>query len=236
MSENKVSRKEPGSIPDKKQNETSDEQPWRLQEWFPHLSQEQHQRLRAFHELLIKFNKTLNLVSDKSLGQADSIHFADSILSVEAIRKAVPKMKELYDFGIGNGFPGFVVSILYPDIQVIGVDIDVRKGEFLKHSAQTLGISNFKMVTKHVENLDEGSVEYAVSRGFAPLSKALVIARRSFKPGGVYFHMKSEEWSNEVASIPSQVCAFWQPALVKEYRLPVGEIRYALVRTDRMSD
>ena len=207
---------------------------WRVPEWFSDLDQKSLDKLHSFQLLLEKFNRALNLVSEKTLPQSDNVHFSDSILACRAIVGAYPKIDQIYDIGIGNGFPGIVMAILFPSIQVVGVDIDIRKGEFLKQAAHDLGLKNFSMKTQHLENLAEGEVRYGVSRGFASLSKSLVLARKAFGLGGVYFHMKSEDWSSEVASIPIQVCGYWQPALVKQYRLPQGEIEYALVKTERI--
>ncbi|MCX7978379.1 MAG: class I SAM-dependent methyltransferase, partial [Bdellovibrionaceae bacterium] len=81
----------------------------------------------------------------------------------------------------------------------------------------------------------QGSVEHCVSRGLANISKSILLTRKIVKSGGVFYHMKGESWANEIADIPTQLCSIWSPALVKEYRLPVGEARFALVKTTKIS-
>ena len=97
---------------------------WRIKEWFPSLSEKTHQQLKVYHSELLKFNKVVNLISSKTVPHADAIHFADSLLAAEQVIKKAIQFEPLYDLGSGNGFPGLVYSILYPDQKVILVDID----------------------------------------------------------------------------------------------------------------
>jgi len=146
------------------------------------------------------------------------------------------KIDEIYDVGSGNGFPGLVLAILWPSSKIHLVEIDQRKSEFLKHCISTLGLGNADVIIRGIETLPEKSIQFAVSRGFASLAKSILSTRKVFKKGGRYFHLKGEEWANEIGSIPSQLCTFWSPSLVSEYKLPVGEIKYAIVKTEKIAD
>jgi 16S rRNA (guanine527-N7)-methyltransferase len=208
---------------------------WRIDQWFPDLSAEVIGKLKLFHEELLRANKAINLISVKTIQQADATHFADCILASRII-SATTKIDEIYDFGSGNGFPGIIFSILFPGTKVHMVEIDQRKAEFLKHAVSTLQLRNADVMIRAVESLPEGTIKFAMSRGFASLSKSLLTTRRVFAKGGKYYHLKSEEWATEVAGIPTQLCSFWTPSLAGEYRLPVGEIKYSVVKTDKISD
>lgn len=208
---------------------------WRISQWFPNLNNASIQKLQKYNALLGKFNKTLNLVSPKTLPFADAIHFADSILAINEITKSY-KVDELYDFGSGNGFPGIVFSILYPDIPVTLVDSDERKCEFLKTVKSDLDLKNLKISNQTIESLPADLVKFGICRGLSSISKAILATRKLFKVGGVFFHMKGEGWASEIAEIPTQLCSFWTPALVSEYRLPIGEIKFAVVKTEKIAN
>ena len=75
-----------------------------------------------------------------------------------------------------------------------------------------------------------------MTRGFAPISKAILMLRKQVKRGGEVYFMKSEEWATEVANIPSQLCSFWVPSLVSEYRLPIGEVKFSVVKLKKTAD
>lgn len=227
------------NIPKKPARTAAPDQPlqihWRIDQWFPDLNPEIRAKLKKYHEELLKFNKTVNLIGVKTIPMADAIHFADSILACRAIAKAAT-IHEIYDFGSGNGFPGLIYALLFPQTKVYLVEIDGRKAEFLKHTISTLGINSAQVLIRAVESLPEKSVKYAMSRGFAPISKAILLARKVVANQGVYFHLKSEEWASEVGQIPTQLCSYWTPSLVADYKLPVGEVRFAVVRTDKIAD
>lgn len=209
---------------------------WRLNSWFPDLGAETHDQLKKFFLELLKFNKTINLISAKTEPVADAIHFSDSILSSRIVYKNINNSKGLYDIGSGNGFPGLVYSILYPDQKIILLDSDERKCEFLKHVARVLVLNNVTVKNIKIEHMGPNSIEQAICRGFAPLPRALLMLRKIIKIEGSIFHLKSEEWAIEVSQIPIQLCSLWRPSLVGDYCLPVGDkIKMCIVRTEKIS-
>ncbi|WP_413569137.1 16S rRNA (guanine(527)-N(7))-methyltransferase RsmG [Bdellovibrio sp. HCB117] len=208
---------------------------WRIDEWFPDLSPEIKTRLKAYHEELLKFNRTLSLISPKTVFVADAIHFADSILASQAIHKSNAKIDKIFDLGSGNGFPGLVFAILYPQVKVVLVDTDQKKCEFLNHVAASLKLSNVSVENKNVEALPENSVNFAMTRGFSNISRTILVARKFMPKGGLLFHLKSEEWGIEVGEIPTQLCSIWTPSLVGEYKLPVGAVKFSVVKTEKIA-
>jgi 16S rRNA (guanine527-N7)-methyltransferase len=207
---------------------------WRLKTWFPELSDAVHESLLKYFVELQKFSKVVNLISPKTMLNADVIHFADSIKASTIVREKANKNQYLYDLGSGNGFPGLVYAILYPDQKMILMDSDERKCEFLKHVATTLGLLNVTVQNKKIDLMQTGSIDQAICRGFAPLPKALLMLRKIIAKGGVIFHLKSEEWAIEVSQIPTQLCSLWQSALEAEYILPIGTIKMFVVKTSKI--
>lgn len=206
---------------------------WRLKSWFPDFDDSVHLKLRKYFIELQKFNKVINLVSSKTMLHADAIHFADSIKASIAIHQKVNKNNYLYDIGSGNGFPGLIYAVLYPDQRIILLDSDQRKCEFLKHVVEALGLMNVVVQNKKIEHCPPESIEQAVCRGYSPLPRALLSLRKVVKRGGSIFHLKSSEWADEVSQIPIQLCSTWQPALDAEYTLPIGGITMYIVRTTK---
>lgn len=207
---------------------------WRLHEWFPGLDVNAQEKLKLYFNELQKFNKVINLVSQKSLSSSDSIHFADSVIASQIVREKANKNSMLYDLGSGNGFPGLVYAILFLDQRLTLIDSDERKCEFLKHIVETLGLTNVNVLNKKIEELADASIGQAICRGFAPLPRALLMLRKIVGRGGVIYHLKSEEWAIEVSQIPTQLCSMWQPALVKQYALPVQGAKLFVVSTTRL--
>lgn len=205
---------------------------WRIPQLFSDLSPGAQEQLKAFFDELMKFNRAINLISATTVAHSDLVHFADSIHAARAVMKAVGK-DELYDLGSGNGFPGLVCAILAPEASIVLVDRDTRKVEFLKHVAKTLKLANVKTSTARLEDLPAGSVKFGVSRGFASVSKAIMMGRSAFAPGGRYFHLKGDAWGRELAEIPSQLCSIWEPSLFCQYEIVELKQKFSVVETKR---
>ncbi len=208
---------------------------WRLREWFQHLDDNALSQLKLYQVELLRFNQRINLISSKTEKNADLVHFADSIMGAELLLKN-SQADVIHDIGSGNGFPGLVLAVIAPDRKVIAIDSDARKVEFVKHVAATLGLKNFEAKQARLEDLGPDSIECAVSRAFASISKSILLSRKASKMGSDYFHFKGDAWVRELADIPSQICSVWAPRLIGEYTLPDKTTRLALVATKKIGN
>lgn len=208
---------------------------FRLAKWFPNLSKEVIDKLSIYNKLLIKSNDLLNLVSAKSLPYADLVHFSDSLLAFESVYKKINKNEPLYDIASGNGFPGLVIAIAYPDIRVHLVEHDQRRCEFLRNVIAATGIKNASVISVQAESLSEASVEQAICRGYTTLTKAFLALRKPFKVGGTMYFMKAADWPVEISQVPTQLCSIWTPNLFHEYKLPTTESTFYVVAAQKIS-
>ena len=105
---------------------------------------------QAYETLLRKWQKTINLVSPKTLDQVQSRHIADS-------RQLLPYLPDspvsLYDLGSGAGFPGMVIGICRRDCTVHLIESDTRKTQFLSALRRELGLKNIVVKNDRVEKL-----------------------------------------------------------------------------------
>lgn len=211
---------------------TTDGPNWRINKWFPGMAAETEKKLRIFHAELLRFNKTTNLISSTTAPNADLLHFADSIIGGEIIFKN-SSAKEIYDIGSGNGCPGLVMAILDPTRSFILVDSDIRKIEFLKHCISHLKLENVTTYCKRVEDFDEGAIECAISRAFAPLEKAMKMCKQAIRSGGSHYHFKSDSWGTETLRVPIQIGRYWEPSLIGDYNLPGVNLNLSIVELKR---
>ena len=208
---------------------------WRIDAWFPELSRDVQDKLKKYRDELMKANKAVNLISVKTIFLADAIHFADSILACKIIQESNSAIDEIFDLGSGNGFPGIVYGILFPKVKVVLVDNDVKKIDFLKGAAEALGLKNVSTRCIALEALPPNSVKFCMARGLSNISKSILLTRRIVPLGGSFYHLKGDNWSGEVSEIPTQLCSVWTPTLVKLYKLPIGEFKFAIIKTEKIS-
>lgn len=208
----------------------------RYQKWFPDLSPDMANQLGTYTQELLKFNKSVNLISATTIKTAESVHFADAVIAARLIEKNLTPGAALYDFGSGNGLPGLVFAILFPKLKVVLVDRDQRKLEFCKHVISACKLTNVSVQAGAVEDLPDGSVMNAVSRGLAPLSRALLNTRKVVGRGGKYFQLKGDGWANELAQVPSQLFTYWSPSLIGQYRVPDSTTELSVVLATKLAD
>ena len=93
------------------------------------VSHETMEKLEIYHALLFKWQKAINLVAPSTLQDSWQRHFADSAQLAQHISEST---KTVADLGSGAGFPGLVLAIMRPDIEVHLVESDERKAQFLR--------------------------------------------------------------------------------------------------------
>lgn len=130
-------------------------------------------RLQIYHDLLLKWQKAINLVSPSTIKEAWTRHFLDS---AQIIRLISPETEVIADLGSGAGFPGLVTAILRPDLKIHLVESDERKAQFLRTVSRETGI----IVSIHAERIEkiteEISPDTITARALASLPELLKYA------------------------------------------------------------
>ena len=68
--------------------------------------------LKKYEDILVKSNKSLNLIGNSTINNIWTRHFLDSVQVIDFIDK---NDKTLVDIGSGAGFPGLVLAIVAKD-------------------------------------------------------------------------------------------------------------------------
>jgi 16S rRNA (guanine527-N7)-methyltransferase len=130
------------------------------------VSRETAERLKVYGDLLVRWQKAINLVSQDSLTDLWRRHFLDSAQLYRFLPAGVPR---LLDFGSGAGFPGLVLSIMgLPDVHL--VESDGRKCAFLREAARVTGAS-ITLHEKRLESIVPFGTPVVTARGFASLDR-----------------------------------------------------------------
>jgi 16S rRNA (guanine(527)-N(7))-methyltransferase RsmG len=114
--------------------------------------------LEAHYELLVRWNKTLNLTTITSLEEAVERHYCESLFLAAHLPAGNLRV---VDVGSGAGFPGFPVAILRPDCTVALVESHQRKAVFLREASRKIG--NVRVIAKRAEEVDE-EFDHLISR------------------------------------------------------------------------
>lgn len=152
------------------------------------VSRETLDKLEIYKDLLVKWQKALNIVSRGTLGAFWNRHVLDSLQIIDKIQG-----KTVLDIGSGGGFPGMVLAIC-GDFQVTCVDSDSKKMLFLKEVARLTG-TTVRILATRIENVSE-NFDTVCARGFASL-KELVFLLSKHANRGVF--LKGKKLNRELA-------------------------------------
>lgn len=173
---------------------------------------EQLRQLGRHVDLLLKWNKSINLTAITDPDEVLEKHVLDSLAVVPVLPSG-----SLLDAGAGAGFPGIPVAIVRPELEVALVDSVQKKVAFLKNVLAELRLPKARAYAVRLEGNPSREelprVHAAVARAFAAPADWLHLAQQYVLPGGVAICMLGP--SDE---IPDKV----EDLILKQ------ELRYAL--------
>src|ERR1017187_3407708 len=122
------------------------------------LSPGQVEALGAHYQLLLRWNRTLNLTSIKKMEEAVERHYCESLFLGTHLPQGPLRIA---DIGSGAGFPGFPVAVLRPDCSVTLIASHQRKAVFLREASRNL--PNVRVLARRAEDVKE-QFDWAISR------------------------------------------------------------------------
>lgn len=107
------------------------------------------ERLEKYYNLLIEYNKKINLTRITEKQDVYLKHFYDSITLIKAID--LNQNLKVCDIGTGAGFPGLVLKIVFPNLQITLVDALNKRINFLNIVIKELNLKNINTVHYRAE-------------------------------------------------------------------------------------
>jgi 16S rRNA (guanine527-N7)-methyltransferase len=162
------------------------------------VSREMGEKLAAYHALLLKWQPVINLVAPSTLADAAIRHFADSAQIVQYIPEGV---KVMADLGSGAGFPGLVIAMMRPEIEMHLVESDERKAEFLRTVSRETGTPVKVHADRLVRVMNDIDPDWVTARAMADLRKLLIYVEPwgLGNPGFTALFMKGARADEEIA-------------------------------------
>jgi 16S rRNA (guanine527-N7)-methyltransferase len=164
-------------------------------------------RLDAYVELLARWRKATNLLSESAFSHVWIRHIADSA----QLLAHAPLARRWVDLGSGAGFPGMVIAIQLAEIrgaEIHCIESDQRKCAFLREVARATAAPAHIHATR-IETVDPTMLEgmdAVTSRALAPLSRLVDLANPWLRRGaiGIFPRGRSEASSAESFSDASE--------------------------------
>ena len=158
-------------------------------------------RLDTFAEMLIETNKSFNLTAIKEPDDVTVKHFADCLSIFKYVD--IPENAKIIDVGTGAGFPGLVLKLYRPDIQMTFLDSTKKRLGFIENVLNECGIKGdiLHMRAEEAAQLSKYREKYdfATARAVAALPVLSEYCLPFVKVGGSFVSMKSAESNEEIS-------------------------------------
>lgn len=161
----------------------------------------QIEQFMVYYELLIEWNKVMNLTGITEFEEVIVKHFLDSLAVVKVCDMA--QIKRVIDIGTGAGFPGIPLKIAFPHLNMVLLDSLKKRINFLDAVINELKLDTITAVHGRAEDY-ANQMEYrecfdlSVSRAVANLSSLSEYCLPFVLSGGIFISYKSGKIKEEL--------------------------------------
>lgn len=199
-------------------------------------TEEQLKSLEIYKNMLQEYNKKFNLTAIINDEDIYLKHFYDS-LTLTKIMDLNSELKVL-DIGTGAGFPGLVLKIFFPNLNITLLDSNNKKIYFLEEVIKKLNLQNIKCIHGRAEELPTVYREYfdiVTSRAVAHLRILLELSLPYLKLNGYFIPMKGELKEELTESESALTVLNGEIVKKEEFNLPIENSKRTILKIKKIA-
>ena len=208
------------------------------------LTDKQISQFDKYYELLLDWNSKMNLTAITEFDEVCKLHFTDSVSAAKYFDFTKDNLS-LIDVGTGAGFPGIVLKIVFPNLNVTLLDSLQKRLNFLDTVIDELGLNDegsIKTIHGRAEDHSDSKkgqlrekFDIAVSRAVARFSTLCEYDLPYVKEGGCFIAYKGDKGSEEIAEAKNAIFLLGGKVnLIEEFNLPNSDIKRTICIIDKV--
>ena len=197
------------------------------------LDQEQINQFDEYYEILVEWNKVMNLTGITEYQEVVEKHFLDSLSIVKVMD--MDQAERVIDIGTGAGFPGIPLKIAFPKLDIVLLDSLNKRIRFLDHVIEELGLEGIRTIHGRAEDYARDGkyrerFDLCVSRAVANLSSLSEYCLPYVKIGGRFVSYKSGDIEEEVNDASKAIALLGgKKERIEKFQLPDTDIQRSFV-------
>lgn len=190
-------------------------------------------KFESYMNLLLEWNKKINLTAITEKEGIVTKHFADSLTCLKYINKG----DKIIDIGTGAGFPGIPIKIINEKLnKVILLDSLNKRINFLNEVIKELNLEEIYTIHGRAEDIGNDfkhreKYDVVISRAVANLAVLAEYCLPFVKKGGVMISMKGGEITEEAKKAEKAINFLGgEIASIEKIKLPFTDIIHSIIK------
>ena len=198
-------------------------------------TQKQLNQLEKYYNLIIEYNKVMNLTGITEKKEVYLKHFYDSLCILKAID--LSREQTLCDVGTGAGFPGIVIKIFFPNLKITLLDSLNKRIQFLNIVIKELELDEIETIHCRAEEyarINREKYDVVTSRAVASLrvlseiSLPLVKVSKYFIPLKANIIEELEESKKTIQELGANILE------IKKFHLPIEYSTRTIIKIQKI--
>lgn len=202
------------------------------------LSDLQIEQFYQYMNILIEWNKVMNLTGITEPEEIITKHFIDSL----TVLNKIDKYDKIIDVGTGAGFPGIPIKIALPEKKIVLLDSLNKRIKFLREVINLLKLNNIETIHGRAEDYGKDKkhremYDISIARAVAPLNILSEYLMPFVKVGGKCLCMKGVN-SEEEISLSKRAIEKLGGKLIytEEFLIPNTDMKRKIVEIEKIKN